>query len=485
MIRNLLVFGLAVFYCINSLAQGTNCSNAITIPLDGTCNTYNTSSTSGQALLCSGQGYGGNGRVTYFKFTTNSIPQCVSIDMITTTPGIHTEAVLYAGCSGTTVIGGDGYQSLCMDDGNGIWATNLWYSNLLPNTTYYLRVRTEQGYTGTLQLCGKFETPSNNLCSGATGIDTLVSPNQNNGCNLGSTEVAPSAVCAGSLENTAWYTYTVLTTGVSSIIISNLNCDNTNFVGGGNVDYGFQIGFFTGNCGSLTSSSCQQITGAAGGTAIATSTSLAAGTVVHVAIDGFAGSNCKYSIVAINAVPLSVKLKYFEGWKADQYNLLSWITLTETNNDYFEIERSEDATNFSVIGKVAGSGNSSVEKKYLFKDEKPGRIGYYRLRQVDVHGVVTYSRIVRIVRQTQPLTFNITFPNPVSDILKLRIETTEPGSAQFNIIDPGGKNYISKNIMLQKGIITENLLILKLAPGIYFLVVNNGSIKKTYQFVKY
>ena len=64
-------------------AQGNNCANAITIPLDGTCNTYNTSNTTGGSNHCSGQGYGGNGRVTWFKFTTNSSGDCVNMDMET------------------------------------------------------------------------------------------------------------------------------------------------------------------------------------------------------------------------------------------------------------------------------------------------------------------------------------------------------------------------------------------------------------------
>ena len=107
-------------------AQGTNCSNAITLPLDGTCNTYNVSATTGGTNLCSGgAGWGGNGRVTYFGFTTNSTAQCVSIDITASVAGTNIEAILYTGCSGTTATGGDGYQSVCMTEGSGIWATNL------------------------------------------------------------------------------------------------------------------------------------------------------------------------------------------------------------------------------------------------------------------------------------------------------------------------------------------------------------------------
>ena len=474
-----------LFFCVyhsNIFAQGTNCSNAITIPLDGTCNSYSVSSATGMSVHCNGSGYGGNGQVTYFRFTTNSTPQCVSLDITTSVAGTKLEAVLFSGCSGTTATGGDAYQSICMTDGTGIWASNLWYSNLNANSTYYLRVRTENGFNGTIQICGKSETPTNNLCSGSTAIDDLVTPNQNNACNIGSTEVPPSNLCAGSLENTAWYTFTVLSTGVSSIVISNLNCDNANFPG--NNDYGFQIGFFTGNCGSLTSTNCIAQTGAAGGTVIASSTALPAGTVVHVAIDGFAGSNCKYSIVAINAAPLSVKMKSFDGWKANDFNFLTWVTLTETNHQYFEIERSEDGISFSALGRVNGAGNSTVENRYSFKDEKPLQTAYYRLKQVDMHGNITYSRIIRIIRWAQS-TLNAIFQSPVHDILKANLETTEAGPAQIHIVDVSGKIMFTEFIKLQKGFSQYQANLNRLSAGTYYLVITKDNTRKTFPFIKF
>jgi hypothetical protein len=476
----LAAFMFICFYAPGVLAQGTNCANAITLPLDGSCNNYNTSGANGMTVHCNGAGYGGNGTVTYFRFTTNGTPQCVSLDITTVTAGTNLEAVLFSGCSGTTPTGGDAYQSICMDDGIGIWASNLWWSNLAPNTTYYLRVWTEND--ATLQICGKHQTPTNNLCSGATGIDDLTTPNQNNACNIGSTEVPPANLCAGSLENTAWYTFTVLSSGVSSIVISNLDCDNANFAG--NNDYGFQIGFFTGNCGTLTPTNCIAQTGAAGGTVIASSTSLPAGTVVHVAIDGFAGSNCKYSITAINAAPLSVKMKSFEGWRAGEFNLLTWITTTEREHMYFEVERSSEGVSFFPIGRVSGAGNSTDERRYSFKDEKPLLEGYYRLKQMDVHNKVTYSRIIRIVRPAVSA-LTATFENPVHGILRMNLATSEAGMAGIRIVDASGRTILTENIMLLEGNNQYQHNLNKLTPGTYYLVVTKNETRKTFPFIKF
>jgi len=479
--KKVLLTAFVALFCYSvSLAQGTDCSNATPIPLDGTCSNYNTSNTNGMTRHCTGAGYGGNGKVTYFKFTTNSTPQCVSLDISAAAAGTNIEAVLYSGCSGTTETGGDAYQSICMDDGDGIWASNLWVNNLAPNSTYYLRVWTENATT--LQICGKHETPSNNLCSGATGIDDLTTANQNNACNSGSTEVAPASLCAGSLENTAWYTFTVLATGVSSIVISNLNCDNANFPG--NDDYGFQIGFYTGNCGSLTPTNCIAETGAAGGTVIASSANLPAGTIVHVAIDGFAGSNCSYDILAINAAPLTVKMKSFDGWKGVDFNLLTWVTSTERNNQYFEIERSGDGNTFSSLGRIAGALNSSVEKRYSFKDNEPLYSGYYRLKQIDASGNITYSRVIRINRPGSN-TLAAQFENPVHGMLKANFQTNEAGTAVIHIVDVTGKTMQRESVQLQKGNNQYRSDLAKLSPGTYYLVITKDDIRKTLPFIKY
>jgi hypothetical protein len=205
---------------------------------------------------------------------------------------------------------------------------------------------------------------------------------------------------------------------------------------------------------------------------------------VHVAIDGFAGSNCKYSIAAINAAPLSVKMKSFEGWRANDFNLLTWVTSTETNHQYFEVERSNDGVNFSPLGKVEGAINSSVEKRYSFRDLKPLSVGYYRLKQVDTHNGITYSRIIRIDRPVVSK-LNAFFENPVLGILKTNLETSETGMAQVRIVDISGKTMFTESISLQKGYNQYQRNLDKLTPGTYYLVITKGDTRKTFPFIKF
>ncbi len=75
-------------------------------------------------------------------------------------------------------------------------------------------------------------------------------------------------------------------------------------------------------------------------------------------------------------------------------NLIKWKTATETNNDYFEVERSLDAVNFEPINRVNTTENSYKVKTYVYKDYyNLNTYAYYRLKQVDLDGSFTYSNI--------------------------------------------------------------------------------------------
>jgi hypothetical protein len=73
---------------------------------------------------------------------------------------------------------------------------------------------------------------------------------------------------------------------------------------------------------------------------------------------------------------------------------LNWSTASETNNDYFSIQRSHDGTNFYEIGKIETAGNSTNETDYIFIDDNPlPGINYYRLHQVDFDGKSSNSQV--------------------------------------------------------------------------------------------
>ncbi len=81
--------------------------------------------------------------------------------------------------------------------------------------------------------------------------------------------------------------------------------------------------------------------------------------------------------------------------------ILDWNTASEASNGYFEVERSSNATNFKTIALVLdGFATEGSGKKYAFKENaaqiRNGRTVYYRLKQFDVYGNVSYSEVVKV-----------------------------------------------------------------------------------------
>ena len=98
---------------------------------------------------------------------------------------------------------------------------------------------------------------------------------------------------------------------------------------------------------------------------------------------------------------LPIELIEFNAKQQGGSNLLNWSTSSEINNDYFTIEKSENATLFEVLDFVNGAGNSHVQLNYQLMDHTPYLTTYYRLKQTDFDGQFSYSEIIAIHRNTK------------------------------------------------------------------------------------
>ena len=122
---------------------------------------------------------------------------------------------------------------------------------------------------------------------------------------------------------------------------------------------------------------------------------LSPGTTYYIAISGVDNEQDTFSLCFGTALP--VELISFWGREIEGSNHIHWTTMSESNNDYFSIERSRDGYSWSKIGDVDGAGNSSIQNTYQFIDEKPYIYSsYYRLKQVDFDGKYKYSDIIYV-----------------------------------------------------------------------------------------
>lgn len=112
------------------------------------------------------------------------------------------------------------------------------------------------------------------------------------------------------------------------------------------------------------------------------------------------------------ANPLPVELADFSAVSIGMFVNLTWKTYSELNNDFFTVERSARGDEFEQIGTIPGSGTSSNSHSYGFVDRDPLlNVSYYRLRQTDYDGTTSFSKIVKVDRNS--LVQLLTYPNPV------------------------------------------------------------------------
>lgn len=106
--------------------------------------------------------------------------------------------------------------------------------------------------------------------------------------------------------------------------------------------------------------------------------------------------------------PLPIELIRFAGVCGNGEVTVTWTTASETNNDFFTVQRSIDGVTFEDVTIVDGAGNSSSILNYSTIDYNPyGGISYYRLKQTDFDGTSKYSDVVAVSCADAATTFNL------------------------------------------------------------------------------
>lgn len=127
--------------------------------------------------------------------------------------------------------------------------------------------------------------------------------------------------------------------------------------------------------------------------------------------------DCRTPISFTIVCTLPVELLSFSGKKAGKANLLQWSTASETNNDFFTLEKSKNGIDWSIVKTVSGAGNSTSLMNYRLTDYEPVfPLTYYRLKQTDFDGSFTYSKVIALESTGEGVNIiSSLHPNPAKD----------------------------------------------------------------------
>jgi hypothetical protein len=169
-------------------------------------------------------------------------------------------------------------------------------------------------------------------------------------------------------------------------------------------------------------------------------------------------------ILGNSVTPLPIELLFFEATAVGDVVQLHWETASEVNNDFFTIERSSDAVDFTPVLSVPGTGNSNVRRSYVASDTDPlSGTAYYRLKQTDFNGAYSYSEIVAVTVDHENEGFSI-YPNPAFDVIYVMTEREMSSVSVTNIA--GLAQEVER---VQLGVGRWKINVSTLNPGMYFV----------------
>lgn len=187
--------------------------------------------------------------------------------------------------------------------------------------------------------------------------------------------------------------------------------------------------------------------------------------------------------------PLPIDLVSFNATPDGNVVTCTWQTATETNNDFFTLEKSSDGKTFAPLTVVDGAGNSVVTKSYAATDDNVTTgILYYRLKQTDFDGTSTYSNVEKVVIQEslEGVIVNSAYPNPFTDQFSISYTAAQSQPVDINILNTSGQKVYGKILQAVKGgnRFDFNESKKELETGIYFVKIKVDNVIHTQKVIK-
>jgi len=185
---------------------------------------------------------------------------------------------------------------------------------------------------------------------------------------------------------------------------------------------------------------------------------------------------------------LPVELSEFRCINYGLENHLTWKTKSETNNYGWQIYLKDfndnNSSNWKNIGFVTGKGTTVDPQSYSFKLPSLNGNIQIRLKQIDLDGTFSYSKILTVDNQPSVFILNQNFPNPFNPSTEIQYQLKTVSYINLTVYDILGKEVevlVDKN--MQPGIYKVSFNAKNLTSGIYFYKFKAGNFTEIKQMV--
>ncbi len=371
---------------------------------------------------------------------------------------------------------------------NGDPGRNILLTGLTPGLDYLIQVQNNVGCLGFgdnyLNFCiGVFEPAPNAYANTPSLIDacgvafngSTIGGYWNNGdgtnaANLdnNNTTTCPTCLNAGDdvpyvINNVSWFSFCAPAGGTWNVTIDNIaNCA---------LNEGVQITIFTGDPSNLTFIQTGPNPINPGGAWTSSNFNVATGQCVYIAMDGFAGDICDYSLTLTNVsggcILLPIEITGFTGETFDNFNRLKWSVINTNAQGNFIIEHSTDGKNFY---KLHTQKLMPDKKDYQTEHITYEKTNYYNLIFADEKGKETLLGTKVLIKSASSFD-----KDPVilyrNNIPFIRMGSPQNTSVSIEVFSMSGKTIYTEKHRIQEGINIIPLPANNLSQGIYLVKI--------------
>lgn len=169
-------------------------------------------------------------------------------------------------------------------------------------------------------------------------------------------------------------------------------------------------------------------------------------------------------------VALPVKFLGFTVTSQSKNVLVEWATAQEINSNFFDVQRSENGSDWHTITSVRAAGNSTTSRTYSFTDKTAtAQVEYYRIRQVDIDGEYSITPVRTIKNEAGSSEITV---NAISNSLYVHFPQQVNSSVIVSLVSMNGQVVSQSNLKTPVGQVV--VPVKSEMTGIYVVSVTDG-----------